>query len=181
MRFLQKMFVVVLMLLIPVSTVLAQTDKGDKEFSLAASLMVMKPEGDETISGIHLAGRFGYFFTKNIEIEPELVIGKFEEVDMGYVLSCNLAYNFTSSGKTVPFILAGAGICNTAWLLPIPNVVLGGIEDETFTILNAGAGVKVFLSKTAALRAEYRFQHIFDGDGYIIYHYGLIGVSIFLK
>lgn len=181
MKSLKKMFVVVLILLIPAGFVLAQTDKGDKEFSITASFMAMKPEDGDTTSGLHLAGRVGYFFTKNLEIEPEVVIGKFEEVDMGYVLSLNLAYNFTDSSKTVPFVLGGAGICNTFWLFPIPNIVLGGFEGETFTVLNAGAGVKVFLSKTVALRAEYRFQYLFDSDGYITYHYALIGISAFLK
>ncbi len=123
--------------------------------------MVIKPEGGELFSGFHLAGRFGYFLSKNIEIEPEVAIGKFEDADVGYVLSCNLNYNLTAGGKTVPFFLAGG--------------------EDTYMLLNAGLGVKVFLSETAAFRAEYRFQHIFAEDGYITYHYGLIGFSFFLK
>ena len=178
MKILKKMFVVVLILMIPVSTVLAQADKGDKELSTAASFMVIRPEGGDTYSGIHLAGRFGYFLSKNMEIEPEVAIGKFEDADMGYVLSCNLNYNLSASGKTVPFFLVGGGICNTAWFL-VPNLAITG-GDETHLLLNAGVGVKVFLSETTAFRAEYRFQHIFS-DGYITYHYGLIGFSVFLK
>ncbi|MCK5056152.1 MAG: outer membrane beta-barrel protein [Candidatus Aminicenantes bacterium] len=179
MKILQKMLMVVLMLIIPVSTILAQADKGDKEFSTAASFMVIKPEGGELFSGFHLAGRFGYFLSKNIEIEPEVAIGKFEDADVGYVLSCNLNYNLTAGGKTVPFFLAGGGVCNTAWFV-VPNLAIAGGED-TYMLLNAGLGVKVFLSETAAFRAEYRFQHIFAEYGYITYHYGLIGFSFFLK
>lgn len=188
MRFTQKMFVVVLMLLLPVSTVFAQTDKGDWEFSVAGSFMSMKIEGvDESFASIRLAGRAGYFITKCFEIEPEIILGKidedlFGEAKWGYIFSCNLAYHFSTSSKTVPFVLAGVGISNT---FPIfAKVVIFGSEDETWKLINAGAGIKVFLSKAVALRVEYRFQHYFGEKGMdndFTCHFGMIGVSVFLK
>lgn len=198
MRFLKKVFVVMLMVLIPAGTILAQTEKGDKELSFAASISHTKIneeyngyKSSDSFWSIRLAGRLGFFVTKNVEIEPEITICKIgqelfgeEDTKMGYILSCNLAYNFTSKKKTVPFVLAGFGISNS---LPFyHNVVFWGLEDTTFKIINAGAGLKLFSSKNFAFRVEYRLQHYFgggdesDGTTYT-YHYGLVGISVFLK
>jgi hypothetical protein len=190
MKILQKMLMVVLMLIIPVSTILAQADKGDKEFSTAVSFSSLK-SGDDggSSSCLHLFGRFGYFITKNVEIEPEVTVGLFMgdgDSELAYNLSLNLSYNFTPDKKTVPFLLAGAGISNTIWLLNIPNVAIPlfwGDEAETFKILNAGVGIKTFLSKRVAFRAEYRFQYFFVNDEWskFYYHQFLVGISVFLK
>lgn len=188
MRWLQKILVVGLMVLIPAGTVLAQPDKGDWELSAAASFMSLKfKDSDESYTSIRLAGRLGYFITKKFEIEPEIIIAKldediFGEGRMGYIFSCNLAYNFTSSSKTVPFVLVGGGLSNTFPLFG--DVVFVGYEDHTWKLINVGVGVKVFLCKCVALRVEYRFQHYFGKKEYeddFTCHFGLFGISAFLK
>lgn len=187
-------------------SVFAQTKKGDFEISGAASFISAQyqyyyyfdnSKHDASFFSIRLAGRLGLFITKNLEIEPEITICKFGEnlfgdendFKMGYILSCNVSYNITPSGKTVPFVLAGVGISNTS---PLPQGdVLWGDKDVIYTLINAGAGLKLFLSKTAAIRLEYRFQYYFRGEvgdikgTYSTYyktcHYILVGISIFLK
>ncbi len=189
MRFLKKVFVVGLIVLIPTGTIFSQVAKGDKELSAAVSFAHAKFKEDSFLS-FRLAGRIGFFVSRNVEIEPELTIGKlgddlFSEEDglkMGYILSCNLAYHFTPDKKTVPFILAGFGISN-AMMPYFHNVVTAGMEDKTFKVINAGAGFKLFSGKCFAVRLEYRFQHFFEGGGEFdfkySYHYGLIGISVF--
>ncbi len=190
MRLLKKMFVVVLMLSIPAWTSLAQVDKGDKELSAAASFESCRwsdSDYSESFTSFRLAGRLGYFFTKNVEIEPEITIGKIsedifdDENKMAYILSCNLAYNFTPDSKSVPFVLAGFGLANTIPYLH--DVVIWGSEDETLTIINAGMGIKLFIGKNVAVRLEYRFQHYFGGEdiGDYNFHFGLVGFSVFLN
>ena len=185
MKFLQKVFLIVFVVLIITETGFANTEKGNWEFSAAASFMSMKIQDyDESFTSFRLAGRVGYFLTKNFEIEPEIILGKVDEgflgeERLGYILSLNLAYNFTSSGKMAPFLLAGGGISNTFPFFP--DVVVWGIEDETWILINAGCGVKVFLSKSVALRMEYRFQYYFGSEGVEDFtcHFGLFGVSVF--
>ena len=119
MKILQRVFLIVFFVMVLAETGFANTEKGDWEFSAAASFMSMKEEGaDESFTSFRLAGRVGYFLTKNFEIEPEIILGKidedlFGEEKLGYILSLNLVYYFTSIGKMVPFLLAGAGISNT--------------------------------------------------------------------
>jgi hypothetical protein len=80
--------------------------------------------------------------------------------------------------------LAGFGISNA---LPYyHNVGFWGLEDRTFKIINAGVGLKLFAGETFAIRVEYRLQHYFDsgddyGDTTYTYHYGLVGLSVFLR
>lgn len=190
MIFLKKVLLVGLMALIPAGNILSQVDKGDKELSAAASFAHLK-YGDSSLLTFRLAGRLGFFISDHFEIEPEFAIGKVGEdlfdgegsLEMGYVLSCNLAYHFTPDQKRVPFILAGFGLSNA---MPFfHNVVTTGMKDRTYKVINAGAGIKLFTGKCFAVRLEYRFQHFFAGGGELdikyTYHYGLVGISVFLK
>jgi opacity protein-like surface antigen len=57
---------------------------------------------------------------------------------------------------------------------------MSGAEDETWTSLSLGGGIKFFMSKGAAIRWEYRFQK-FSGEWDYTYHNMFLGVSAFLK
>ena len=96
----------------------------------------------------------------------ELIYTKIEEIDPGYVASFNLSLNFSQLSvemKAVPFLLAGAGFSNAQ---PIFQHFVPGKDwrDVTFKIINVGAGLKLFLSKSVALRLEYRFQKFNAGE-----------------
>jgi hypothetical protein len=159
---------------------LTQTETGDKELSIAASFMSRKFEGaDEAWHSINHATSIGFFVTDGFEIEPEILLSKYKEEDVGIILSGNLAYNFnTSNGNLVPFILGGAGYANT--IIFLPKVAYESDEDDNWTVLNGGAGLKIFISKPIALRLEYRFQK-FLGDTDITNHNIFFGISVFLE
>ncbi len=129
--------------------------------------------------------RFGWFVWKGLEIEPELImtipIGQ-DSGEMVYFLGANLAYNFKTSGKLVPFIGGSAGFGNG---IPYMGWVEGGSGQRT-SAYGGLAGVKYLLGNIAAIRAEYRllFYTWKDTDfpddnetGTI--HQVLIGLSIF--
>jgi hypothetical protein len=60
----------------------------------------------------------------------------------------------------VPFLLAGAGVGDSPGFFGL----LLGDDDQTITSLRAGAGIKAFLGRRAAFRAEYRFvRHSLEG------------------
>jgi len=177
-----RVLIGLLTVLMAVETVFAQTEKGDKELSIAASFMSRKEEGEsEAWTAFNIPVRLGFFVTKNVEVEPEILLTKYEEEDAGYVLSGNLAYNITLSdpeSKTMPFFLGGFGFSNT--IIYLPNFAWPGSEDETWTVVNLGGGIKFFMAKQAALRFEYRFQQ-FSGDWDFTYHNIFLGVSAFFE
>jgi len=162
--------------------VYSQTKKGAKELSIGASFMSRSYENsDESWTAFNIPIRLGFCVNNNLEIEPELLFNKYEEEDAGLIFSVNIAYNINSPGRsnpTVPFLLGGVGFSNTIVILP--NYAHAGIEEgKGWTILNLGAGLKMFLSKTAALRLEYRFQK-YNGDSDLTYHNVLFGMSVFI-
>ena len=176
-----KVILVILFVLISGESVLSQIESGDKELSISASFMSRKSENaDEAWTSFIVPVRVGFFVTQNLEIEPEILFSKFKDSDAGYIISGNLAYNFNPSdkqSKVVPFVFAGFGISNT--IAFFPNVAWVGDEDEIRTLINAGGGLKIFLSKPIALRLEYRFQNFMNNEN-IVYHNMLIGISAFL-
>ena len=180
MRHCSRLFSLIIIIILH-QEVYPQTQRGDKELSIVASFISIKYEkADEAWTAVNIPIRFGFFVTKNIEIEPELLFSKYEDEDAGFILSGNLAYNFTpsSEGIVVPFVFAGLGFSNTTILLP--NIAFEGRENKNWTVFNLGGGLKTFLAKSFALRLEYRFQNLF-GDTDISYHNILLGISAFLK
>jgi opacity protein-like surface antigen len=129
--------------------------------------------------------RFGWFIWKGLEIEPEVVmtvpLGQ-DHGDMAYFLGANLAYNFKTSGKLVPFIGGSAGFGNG---IPYMGWVEGG-SGQTTSAFGGLAGVKYLLGNIAAIRAEYRFlsykwnnaDYPYDNETGTI-HQILVGLSIF--
>ncbi len=182
MRFLLITFMIGLFILLSVDTAFAQTENGDIELSGAASFMSRKFEDDEEAWWvINLATRLGIFVTRIVEFEPEIMLSKFEDEDLGYILSGNLVFNISSrrpGSNVVPFFLGGFGVSNTIQFLP--NIPLSGSDEFTWSIINVGAGFKFFISKQAALRLEYRFQNYFEEEN-ITYHNIFFGISAFFK
>ncbi len=146
------------------NTACAQIERGDKELSAQMSFMSRSYEqSSSSFWSLLLAVRYGYFFRKNLEFEPEIMFSVYKNEDPGFILSGNLAYNFISrnpGNKIVPFISGGLGISNT--IIFLPNIAYEGMEDTSWTVLNAGAGVKLFVTEQIAIRWEYRLQRFYE-------------------
>ena len=128
--------------------------------SISGSYQNYSSEGSSGSSGAFLISpRFGFFVVEGLELEPELLFMVSSGSDPVYMLNGNISYNFTHSGTTVPFLLAGYGVANA---IPFFNVPLSKM-DFTVGVLNLGAGTKIFFNENVALRVEYRYQS-FNGE-----------------
>jgi hypothetical protein len=131
------------------------------EFSTAASVWNIKWEGEENQTVFNVPVRLGFFIYKGLEIEPELLLTIPEESDStGIIAVGNLVYNFKLSGKAVPFVLGGAGYGNA-----YPFFCAAFDWDDSVTVLNFGAGIKLLVGDSAALRLEYRFSQYSESSG----------------
>jgi len=162
------MFLSILVFLIS-SLVYGQSKQGDWELSLSGYLGSIKHSTKVTGPSYHresegeaqsyvvLALRPGYYFSKEIEFEPEILWTAQEHFLPALALSANIAYNFNiPNSKVTPFLLIGYGYSNG---LPITQRLLGR-ESEKLDIscFSAGAGLKIFVAEPVALRIEYRYQ-----------------------
>jgi len=123
-----------------------------------------------------LAARCGYYVYEGLSIEPEVALTAMEGTEPAHVLAANVSYTFFPASSTVcPFVLGGVGISNAMPLGPNP---IGKTTDamDVF-MLDAGAGVKVFLAESAALRFEYRYQRFSYDYEYITSYYPTIKKS----
>jgi opacity protein-like surface antigen len=141
---------------------------------------------------IQLAFRTGYYFTPQIEIEPEIYTNYiFDAEEYDLALSANLLYNFNIPESNLsPFLLAGYGIGTT--LRELEEIQENYNSDEVGGILNLGLGLKIFINDKIAIRIEYRFQEIFNSYESNYYfgnytqdmgyqsHKFMLGVSVFL-
>ncbi len=157
----------------------AQIEQGQHELSSQVSFMIRSIEHSSgSVDALTVSARYGYFITNVLEFEPELMFSKYKNSDLGFIASANLSFNVSrsnSDNKIVPFILAGGGIANTfIWL---PDALYEGLDD-THGVLNAGAGLKVFLTNQIALRLEYRYHRFFMSRD-LNYHNLYIGISAF--
>ena len=161
--------------------VYSQIEKGDHELSIGASYMSRSYENsDESWTAFNFPVRYGFFVTRIFQIEPELLYSKYKDNDTGLIFSCNLAFNMNASASpahNIPFLYAGMGYSNT--VIFFPNFANAGVQDKNWTILNLGAGLKMFLTESVALRFEYRFQK-FYGDTDMTFHTILLGFSVFI-
>ena len=161
--------------------IFSQIEKGNKELSVAASYMSRKFENaDESWTAINLKLGFGYFITQGLEIEPEIFYSNYKDDDAGWIISGNIAYNIPTGddNNLLPFCLVGYGYSNT--ILFLPNIAWSGDEDDNWTVLNAGGGLKILIPYPVSLRLEYRFQK-FQGDSDITNHLILLGISVLIK
>ena len=142
------------LLLVGVTFAASQPVAGKKfEFGTSFSFSSFKFSGDtDSTSVLSLPLRIGYYLWKGLEIEPELMAMKFEDSDFAYHLSGNLSYNF-KAGQVVPFILGGAGFGNGFSVGPLVE----GASGVRAFLINAGAGVKILIGQSGAVRIEYRF------------------------
>lgn len=149
------------------STVLAQPREGlGTELSISATYQNYSSGSSSSSTGAFLlCPRVGIFVARGLEFEPELAL-MLTSYDNTYMLNGNVSYNFISTGKSVPFILAGYGVANT---VPMFNVPLYKINFGV-GVLNFGFGIKSYFREDIAIRFEYRYQQ-FSGEG-SSYNYG---------
>ncbi len=160
--------VAIMMILVAASLAAQPREEKNFELSLSGSYQYFSfGEGSDGSGAFLISPRLGVFIVEGLEFEPEVLLMFASERDPVYVLNGLLSYNFLSVGKAVPFLLAGYGVANT---VPFFNVPLTSY-DFSVGVVNAGAGVKVFLSEDIALRIEYRFQR-FTGEGEYTSNYG---------
>jgi hypothetical protein len=172
----------VVLLLGGVTFAAAQPVAGKRfELGTALSFTSFKFEGDtESTTLVSLPLRIGFFLWRGLELEPELMAMKFENDDFDYQLSGNLSYNFKLGGQVVAFILGGAGFGNAFSAGPL---IEGATGLHAF-LINAGAGFKVLIGQSGAVRIEYRFtrnrltEPEFEPDIFTS-HQAFIGVSLF--
>jgi opacity protein-like surface antigen len=173
----------------------AQLKKGQMELSLSAAFMGVKESGEDLSTAFNLSTRFGYFLSREFEVEPEIIFSSYGgDGNPGIILSGNFLYNFPNQKQfgAFPFFLAGLGWANS---LHYFNQMNFGEVDRNYIFLNLGVGLKSFISKSAALRVEYRFQRFFAEkieswgqftghytyDPSLSYHNLMMGLSVFLK
>ncbi len=78
-----------------------------------------------------------------------------------YLAHGNLVYNFNlNQSRLVPFVTAGGGVAN----FNVNNNDSISEDSETDGEVNAGGGLKLFLSRTVALRADARHHWIFASE-----------------
>jgi opacity protein-like surface antigen len=158
----KKMLFALAVLLI-VSSAAAGEPPGLKkfEFSAALSFQNIRNDTDEQSAGLwNIPVRVGYFLTKWLEVEPEIMLTKTDYYQTipepwSYLASLNIAANFLRPNRVIPFILAGAGFGNG---FPLMGSVSGASHMDSFAV-NLGGGLKFFIIPSAALRLEYRFSH----------------------
>lgn len=147
------------------------------EFSTAFSFASMKSSGDtESYTFLSLPLRVGYYIWKGLEFEPELILMKFDDSDAAYNLNGNLSYNFNTSGRLKPFLLAGAGFGNGVAY----GAIVEGDTSINATLLNFGGGIKYVIGTAGAIRLEYRYTHNELAEGETVdLHQVFIGVALF--
>lgn len=132
------------------------------------------------LTTISIPLRIGYFLTKTFEIEPEIncifTSDEYYHESRAFLLA-NLAMNFNSSSRLMPFILGGAGVKYFRW--SYNSELYSDHYSETKLALNAGAGLKWFAAKRFAFRIEYRFFYYSENDVDVTHHKALVGISIF--
>lgn len=169
------------------STYTKKENKYKWEFSTATSFDINKESyhGDYKVTTtISVPLRIGYFLSKNFEIEPEINYihvtinpsydRKFSYSDI--LLLANFAFNIDTQSQVTPFILAGGGIIRIsreAIIEPYQMVT------NTYSVFDAGAGLKWFAAKRVALRTEYRFIYYKENADTITHHKLFFGISIF--
>lgn len=180
----------------------AQTERGSWEVSAACNLGSTSSSyestgGGQTHSGSSEATGFfaldfraGGYLADGFSIEPEVYVLAVEKELPSFNLGGNVAYTFTIPESIVkPFVIAGYGIGNAA---PIMQRLLGRSSDELdIPVLRVGGGIKVFVSKSVALKVEYRYERYTQEETTQIfnssytststsnYHNVLFGFSVF--
>jgi opacity protein-like surface antigen len=166
---------------------------GRVELSTAASFTSFdQGGGEDSLTVLSVPLRVGYLVTRSLALEGEVLA---THVDFGGgdsdngtagLFSANALYHFNPEGRTSPFLLVGGGVGNGQEVFTVAFDV-----DRTVTALHAGAGIKTFLSRRAALRLEYRFTRYSGGESSNEFftvehpatglHKVLVGFSVFFR
>jgi outer membrane beta-barrel protein len=114
--------------------------------------------------------RYGYNFTSNFGLE--LSLGETatsvtslatRDIDLDLTtLDLDAVWTF-SSGSLIPYVLAGVGYSTADLDQPIVGTVNGqqtAIKDDNGFTLNAGAGLKYFVSDRVLFRLEARYRYL---------------------
>ncbi len=193
-----------IVLMLP-GTAMSQIHQRGWEFSVSGTFASLSTKTETSGAGgtttsetasqnlFSLLLRPGFFVIDGLEIEPEFLWGLASNGPPSYSVSGNVAYNWMVPNSQVAlFALAGYGVGNG--IPALERMVTRSSEAFDITVLNLGAGTKVFVSKQVAFRAEYRFQqytHNLSGavsaggssptTKYIYsFHNAFLGVSVFL-
>ncbi len=182
---------------------LSQTEKGSWEFSLAGNFGSQSASSEYTTGGrtysnesdatgyVGLDVRVGAYILDAFSVEPEIYFLAVEDSPPAYNIGANLGYTFSILESPVkPFVIAGYGIGNGT---PIMQRLLGRSSDEfDIPVLRLGGGVKFFVSRYVALKAEFRYERYSHEETQTYYsisstsrsivnfHNVLFGVSVFL-
>jgi opacity protein-like surface antigen len=106
---------------------------------------------------VSLVVRPGFYVVDGLELEPEVYLTAVDGSPPAIALSGNLAYNISiPESRVTPFLLVGYGVGNGIPVLG--RLLTRSSADLDITVLNAGAGVKVFIVDHVAFRVEYRHQ-----------------------
>jgi OOP family OmpA-OmpF porin len=107
-----------------------------------------------------LEGTFDYLPNVKPDTGSEAIDDLLPETAV-YLAHGNLVYNFLlNQSRLVPFVTAGGGIAN---FNPDNNDNIGN-DSETDGEVNAGGGLKLFLTRTVALRGDARHHWIFASE-----------------
>ena len=147
----------------------AQTQPGTIQLSLSGNVGFVSGSSETTTpygsfsSTMESQGfiavmlRPGVYATSALVIEPEIFFTSAERQLPAYSISGNLAYNFPIADSHItPFVLAGYGIGNG--VPAFERLIFRSSDKLDIPVLNAGAGVHVFITDRVAFRAEYRYQ-----------------------
>lgn len=147
----------------------SQTQQGAWELSLSGNFGSVS--GSSETSGsfgtskseseaegyLSLAIRPGFYIIDGLAVEPEILWTALEGVPPIFSLSGNLAYNFSiPQSHITPFVLIGYGTGNAIPLFQ--RLFFKSSEELDISVLNIGAGLKIFVAEQIALRIEYRYQ-----------------------
>jgi hypothetical protein len=143
----------------------------------------------ETYFGLDL--RAGVFVIEGFSLEPEIYMLAVKGTQPAFNIGANAAYTVSTTNSPVkPFFTVGYAIGNA---IPLMQRVMGrSSTDFDIPVLRGGGGLKVFVSRQAALKVEYRYERYSSEQESSYYSYKsttktttnihsiLIGFSIFL-
>lgn len=106
--------------------------------------------------GANIVSTYGAFsFTENLSAEVWYsdILGRFSNAQMG---SINLVHLLFPEWRVSPYFTLGAGIIKTE-----PKGTIVATEDRTDTLAHVGIGIRTYLTRRFAFRAEYKTYVVF--------------------
>jgi OOP family OmpA-OmpF porin len=159
---------------------MAQVTEGSQEVSAYAGEVFGDDLTDRSIAGrtpevdddVTYGLRYGYNFSDAWGLELSLgrtntsvtgLPGRDPDLDLT-TFDVDAVYHFNSSGRFVPYVLAGLGYASADLDWPITGTVSGigpvRIDDDNGFTANAGVGAKYFLTDNVSLRLDARYRYL---------------------